>query len=124
MSEPTTPKQDPFAQIEPDALETVAGGARSTRSSDADLTAMLTSITSSIKDLAGKNNQTDPMQMMLIMMLMMGGGGGGGGVVPAGGYGYGAGGGMPVINVDTSLAGGGGGCFGVPVFRGKGKKGW
>jgi len=121
MSEPTTPKQDPFAPIMPEDLETVAGGARSTRTSDADVTAMLTQITSSIKDLANKNNQTDPMQMMLIMMLMMGGGGGGGGgVVPAAGYG--AAGAMPVINVDTSLSGGGG--FGVPICRGKGKKGW
>jgi len=124
MSEPTTPKQDPFAQIMPEDLEAVSGGATSRSSSNDQLTAMLTSITSSIKDLANKNNQTDPMQMMLIMMLMMGGGGGGGGgVVPAGGYGYGAAGAMPVINVDTSLAGGGG-CFGVPICRGKGKKGW
>ena len=118
-------KTETLTSLSAEDLWRVTGGASRVTSrssgSNEQLTQMLTQITSSIKDLANKNNQTDPMQMMLIMMLMMGGGGGGGGgVVPAGGYG--AAGAMPVINVDTSLAGGG--CFGVPVCRGKGKKGW
>jgi hypothetical protein len=113
----STPK-DPFASIDLNALEKVAGGASRTSSND-QVTAMLTQITSSIKDLAGaKNNSSDPMQMMLIMLMMGGmGGGGGGGVIAA------PGGGTPVINVDSSVAGGG--C--VPMAgcgRKRGKKGW
>jgi len=104
--------------IAPDMLESVAGGA--TRVSgkgggDAELTAMLTQIGSSIKDLAASKNSSgggDTMQMML-MMLMMGGGGGGGGAVAAPAAA------LPVVNVDAAL-GGGGGCR----PRGKGKKGW
>ena len=109
----STPK-DPFASIDPTALEKVAGGA--SRGSSDQVTAMLTQITSSIKDLASqKSSGSDPMQMMLIMMMMGGmGGGGGGGVIAA----PAAGGATPVINVDSSIAGGG--CF----PRGKGKKGW
>ena len=112
----STPK-DPFASIDSEALEQVAGGATRTSGSSDQVTAMLTQISSSIKDLAGqKNSGTDPMQMMLIMMMMGGMGGGGGGVVagPAAGHA------QPVINVDTSVAGGGGGCIG----RKRGKKGW
>ena len=108
--------KDPFASIDPTTLEQVAGGA-SRGSSNDQVTAMLTQITSSIKDLASSNNSgSDPMQMML-MMMMMGGFGGGGGVVaaaPAAGHA------TPVINVDTSVAGGGRPICG----RGKGKKGW
>jgi len=102
--------------IAPDQLESVAGGA--TRVSgkggaDAELTAMLTQIGSSIKDLAAaksSNSGGDTMQLMLMMLMMGGGGGGGGGVAaPAG---------PPVVNVDAAV--GGGGCG-----RGrKGKKGW
>lgn len=116
----SSPK-DPFASIDPTALEKVAGGASRTSSND-QITQMLTQITSSIKDLAGsKNSGSDPMQMMLIMMMMGGMGGGGGGVIAA----PAAGGGAPVINVDTSVAGGGH----RPVFVGggcgkRGKKGW
>jgi len=100
--------------IAPDMLETVAGGAvrASGKGGDAELTAMLTQIGSSIKDLAASKNNSgggDTMQLML-MMLMMGGGGGGGGVAaPAVAA-------TPVVNVDAAL---GGGCR-----PRKGKKGW
>jgi len=110
-----------FEAIDPTALETVAGGAARVSgggSSNDQLTAMLTQITSSIKDLAAsKNTGTDPMTMMLMMMMMggMGGGGGGGGYAAAP---FGAAG-PPVINVDTGVSGGGGGGCG-----GRGKKGW
>ena len=112
----SSPK-DPFAAIDPTALEKVAGGA--SRSSSDQVTAVLNQITSSIKDLASqKNSGSDPMQMMLIMMMMGGfGGGGGGGVVAAP-----AAGAPPVINVDSSVAGGGG-CFGGGCGK-RGKKGW
>lgn len=113
-----TSTNDTFAPIEPEALENVAGG---TRASDAQLTATLNSITSSIADLSKNQNQTDPMQMMLLVM-MMGGMGGGGGVVAAPGVAAGP----PVINVDTSVAGGRGwgrGFCGTPAFGGCGKKG-
>lgn len=102
-----------------EALQNVAGGAARSSKGDSELTAMLSSITSSIKDLAAsKNNQSmDPMQMILIMMMMGGGGGGGGGVIGAPAVGT-----PPVINVDTGVSGGGGGCR--PCGRGKGKKGW
>ena len=101
--------RDPFQSIDMKQLDNVQGGAsRVTSRSGAgndQLTAMLTQITSSIKDLAGQQNQgMDPM-MMMMMMMMMGGGGGGGGV---------AGGGypaqvaqpqpaMPVINITTDV---------------------
>jgi hypothetical protein len=108
----SSPK-DPFAPIDLNALEKVAGGA--SRGSSDQVTAMLTQISSSIKDLAGqKSSGSDPMQMMLIMMMMggFGGGGGGGGVVAAPAAA------TPVINVDSSVVGGG--C----VPRKRGKKGW
>ena len=110
----------PFESIDPAKLATVAGGASrvSAKSGGNDqLTAMLTQITSSIKDLASNQSSgMDPM-MMMVMMMMMGGGGAGGG--------YAAGAGVttahspPTINVDAAVGGGGGGCG-----RGKGKKGW
>lgn len=105
---PTT--KDPFAPIDPKALETVAGGAKR-GSGDDELTAALTQITSSIKDLANQknNNSMDPMQLML-MMLMFSGGGGGGGAGIAAPYGT-----APAINVDANIVGGG---------KKKGKKGW
>ena len=134
---PTQPtNKDAFASIEPAQLEKVAGGASRTSSSDAQITAMLSSITSSIKDLAGANSGTDPMTMMIMMMMMGGGGGGGGGYVAGGG----AVAGPPVINVDTGVSGGGGGYIGGRGWilgggggmcggggcrgKGKGKKGW
>lgn len=119
MSTSTKPASNEFEAIALEALQKVAGGAARSSKGDSELTAMLTSITSSIKDLAASKNNSgmDPMQMILIMM-MMGGGGGGGGVVAA----PAAVGTPPVINVDTSMAGGGcGPCF---IPRGKGKKGW
>ncbi len=78
------------------------------------LTAMLTQVTSSIKDLAGNQNKggMDPM-MMMIMMMMMGGGGGGGAAAAAPAVAP-----TPVYNVDAVVSGGGGGC------GGRGKKGW
>jgi hypothetical protein len=109
----TEPKND-FDAIDPAALETVAGGAArgSSKGGDAELTALLTNITSSIKDLASSNkNQTDPMQLMLMMLVMGGFGGGGGGAIAAPVAAP-----TPVINVDTAVAGGG--C------RRRGKKGW
>lgn len=97
--------KDPFVAITTEALDSVAGGASRT-SSDAQLTQMLTQITSSIKDLASQQNKgADPMQLML-MMLMFGGGGGGNVVAAAPA--------APVIDV-TAV---GGGC------RPRGKKGW
>jgi hypothetical protein len=114
MSNKPTPKNE-FEAIALDHLEKVSGGAaRKSGSGDSEITAMLTQITSSIKDLASsKNNQSmDPMQMILIMMMMGGFGGGGGGVVGAPAVAT-----PPVINVDTGVSGGGG-C------RRGGKKGW
>ena len=110
----STEPTNEFAPIDSADLETVAGGATrsSSKGGDAELTAMLTGITSSIKDLANQKNQgTDPMQLMLMMMVMGGFGGGGGAVAaPI------AAAPTPVINVDTAVAGGG--C------RRRGKKGW
>jgi hypothetical protein len=80
--------QDPFMSIDSEQLANVAGGAArvTARSSGAnsELTAMLTSIGDSIKDLASSKGSTgqDPMQMMM-MMMMMGGMGGGGSAAPA-----------------------------------------
>ena len=75
-----------FASIDPADLEAVSGGASRVSSraggNDAQLTAMLTSITDSIKRLASqKSSGMDPMMMMMMMMMM--GGGGGGGAAPA-----------------------------------------
>jgi len=102
--------QDPFQSIDTKQLTNVQGGASrvTSRSGAANdqLTAMLTQITSSIKDLAGQQNQgMDPM-MMMMMMMMMGGGGGGG--VAGGGGGYPAQvaqpqPAMPVINITTDV---------------------
>ncbi len=91
MRAPTN--RDPFLSIDPSELSQVSGGAsrvtaRSTSSND-QLTAMMTQITSSLQALSQNNNQSDPMQMMM-MMMMMGGMGG------AGGAGAGIGGGGPV----------------------------
>ncbi len=80
--------QDPFMSIDAEQLANVAGGAArvTARASGAnsELTAMLTSIGDSIKDLASSKSSSgqDPMQMMM-MMMMMGGMGGGGGAAPA-----------------------------------------
>ncbi|HET7499899.1 MAG TPA: hypothetical protein VFK02_02820 [Kofleriaceae bacterium] len=111
---------DTIETIDPEALARVSGGA----TSNDQLTAVLTQITSSISDLAKANqNQTDPTMMMMMMMMMGGFGGGGGGAYVAAP----APGSPPVINVDTSVAGGG---RGLPFFGGGGrggcgsKKGW
>jgi hypothetical protein len=81
-------KQAPtkFASIDPSDLATVSGGSSRVSSraggNDAQLTAMLTGITDSIKGLASqKQGGMDPMMMMMMMMMM--GGGGGGGAAPA-----------------------------------------
>jgi hypothetical protein len=115
---PLPMSKDPFESIDVADLDRVAGGAArvTARSSggDSELTAMLTQITSSIKDLASSGNQgMDPMMMMMMMMMMGGGGGGGGGAVAAPAAA------PPAINIDTGImGGGGGGC------RRGGKKGW
>lgn len=96
--------KDPFTSISSEDLNKVAGGAArvTARASGANdqLTAMLTQITSSIKDLAGsKQGGMDPMMMM--MMMMMGGGGGGGAAAappPAAAPPQ-----PPVINISTSV---------------------
>jgi hypothetical protein len=115
---------DPMETIDREQLASVAGGARVTGRGGGDdqLTLMLTQITSSIKDLAGSRNQSDPTQMLLLMMMMGGMGGGGGGVIAA----PAAAAGPPVINIDTSVVGGGGPRFGFIGCqpRGSGKKGW
>ncbi len=118
MSTPKTETTETFVSVETEQLATVAGGASrvSGRSSggDAELTAMLTQIGSSIKDLAAAKNTNsggDTMQLMMMMMMMGGGGGGGGGAIAAP-----AAAAPPVINVSTGVAGGGGGR--------RGKKGW
>ncbi|HEU4732181.1 MAG TPA: hypothetical protein VFT22_30005 [Kofleriaceae bacterium] len=110
---------DTIETIDPEALARVSGGA----TSNDQITAVLTQITSSINDLAKANqNQTDPTMMMMMMMMMggFGGGGGGGAYVAAP-----APAGPPVVNVDTSVLGGG---RGLPFFgggcRGGSKKGW
>src|SRR4029079_7593584 len=93
---------EPLQTIDPDELSRVSGGT----SSNDQITAALTQITNSLNQLSTNKNQTDPMQLMLMMMMMGGmGGGGGGGVVAA--PARVAGPGPPVINVDTSVAGGG-----------------
>ena len=66
--------------IAPSLLAHVTGGASrvSSRSGNNDqLTAMLTQVTSSIKDLAGSKQSTGMDPMMMMMMGGMGGGGGG-----------------------------------------------
>lgn len=116
------PTDDPMQTIDRDELALVAGGTRVTARSGSDdqLTLMLTQITDSIKDLATSRNQTDPTQMLLLMMMMGGMGGGGGGGVVSGGAVAGS---PPVINVDTSVLGGGPrGFLGRPP--GGSKKGW
>src|SRR5258706_2585948 len=102
----TKPKSTDFEAIALDHLEKVSGGAvRASKGGNDEITAMLTQITSSIKDLASSKNSSgqDPMQMILIMMMMGGFGGGGGGVVGAPAVAA-----PPVINVDTGIFGSGG----------------
>ena len=96
--------QDPFATIDLNQLDKVAGGASrvSTRTggSNDQLMTMLTQVTDSIKDLA-KNQSSggmDPMMMMMMMMMM--GGGGGGGAAPAAASQPAQ---PPVINISTSV---------------------
>ncbi len=77
MSKPSTPR---FVSIDRVQLHAISGGAA--KSSNDQLTTMLSSITDSIKDLAGsKNQQQDPMQMVMMMTMM--GGGKRGGAAPA-----------------------------------------
>ncbi|HWO26097.1 MAG TPA: hypothetical protein VNO30_45535 [Kofleriaceae bacterium] len=95
--------QDPFATIDLNQLDKVAGGASRvsarTGGSNDQLMTMLTQVTDSIKDLA-KNQSSggmDPMMMMMMMMMM--GGGGGGGAAPAAAPQPAQ---PPVINISTS----------------------
>jgi len=80
-------KTDTFTSISARELGRVTGGASrvTSRSGGANdqLTTMLTQITSSIKDLATKNNSSDSMMPMMMAMMMMGGGGGGAAAAPA-----------------------------------------
>ena len=115
----TKPNGNEFEAIALDALTNVAGGAARSSGSDSEVTAALSSITSSIKDLAANKNQgeQDPMMMIMMMMMMVGGGGGGGGHRRASRRSS-----PPVINARhrrLRRGGWGGGCG-----RGKGKKGW
>ena len=77
-----------FSSIDAETLTRVFGGAsrvtsRSSGSSE-QITQMLTSLTSQIKDLAAnKSGGMDSMMPMMMMMMMGGGGGGGGGQVAA-----------------------------------------
>jgi hypothetical protein len=65
-----------FDTISPDVLNWVIGGKQDT---NAALTAMLTQITGSLKELgANKSSSMDQMLPMMMMMMMMGKGGGGG----------------------------------------------
>ncbi|HEU0035405.1 MAG TPA: hypothetical protein VFQ53_32570 [Kofleriaceae bacterium] len=100
---------DPFTSISSADLGKVSGGAArvTARSSgaNAEITQMLTQVTSAIKDLASqKQGGMDPMMMM--MMMMMGGGGGGGGGAPAAAPPPPQ---APVINITTSVKRGCGG---------------
>jgi len=95
---------DPFATIDTAQLGKVAGGASRVSSrtggSNDQLTAMLTQVTDSIKDLA-KNQSSggmDPMMMMMMMMMMGGGGGGGAAPVAAAPPPQ-----QPVINISTNV---------------------
>ena len=110
----STPKSNELVSIDSEQLAAVSGGAtRSSGSADSDVTAMLTQIGNSIKDLAAsKNNNSDNDTItMMMMMLMMDGGDEREGAVAAPAAVT-----PPVINVDTGVAGGGG-CR-------RGKKGW
>jgi hypothetical protein len=69
-----------FATISPDVLEWVIGGKADT---NAAMTAMLTQISSSLKDLGKKDTSSDSMMPMMMAMMMMGKGGGGGAQVAA-----------------------------------------
>ena len=112
---------DTLPTIDPNELSRVSGG---TTSND-QITAILSQITTSLSNLSSNKNQTDPTEMMMLMMMMGGfGGGGGGGVVAAGAPVAAA---PPVVNVDTSVLsrGGGFGFLGGGGCRGGGsKKGW
>lgn len=95
-------EKDPFESIDDTALAAVSGGAARVTarasSSNTELTAMLTQIGNSIKELASsKNSGSDPSQLMMMMMMMGGlGGGGGSAAAPAP-----AAAPTPIINVTT-----------------------
>ncbi len=104
MSKKQTHQPDAFASISAEDLNKVAGGAArvTARSSgsNSEITALLSSVTSSIKDLAGQKSSGGMDPMMMMMMMMMGGGGGGGGQVAAAPPPPAA---PPVINISTSV---------------------
>lgn len=97
-----------FSSITSNDLKRVSGGASrvTSRSSSGNdqLTLMMTQITSSIKELAGNKNQSDPMQMIM-MMMMMGGGGGGAAAAPPPPPPPPPRPAAPVINITTSVRG-------------------
>jgi len=126
---------EPFATIDLEALSRVSGGT----SSNDQISAALSAITSSLSQLSANRNQSDPTMMMIMMMMMMNGGGGGGVVAAGPSMAAGAAAAPPGINVDTSvlsraggLAGllGGGGGYGIGGGGGccrsscGSKKGW
>lgn len=98
---PVAPPQDPFASIDAAQLDTVAGGASrvSSRSGgdNAQMTAMLTQITDSIKGLASSQSSGGMDPMMMMMMMGMGGGGGAAAAPPPAP----AQPALPIINVTT-----------------------
>ncbi len=80
-------RTDALVTIDATALADVSGGVVrvSSRSNTAStqLTAMMTQITSSIRDLAAsRGNQSDPTQLMMMMMMLGGGGFAGGAAQP------------------------------------------
>ncbi|MEO8698824.1 MAG: hypothetical protein ABI867_02240 [Kofleriaceae bacterium] len=107
MSKPT--KTDPFASIPSADLDKVSGGAARVTArgggADSEITAMLTQVTNSIKDLASSKSSGGMDPMMMMMMMMMGGGGGGGGAVAAPAPAPAAA--PPTINISTNVRRGG-----------------
>jgi hypothetical protein len=97
-------QEDAFASIDATDLSKVSGGAArvTARSSgsNSEITALLTQVTSSIKDLANTKSSGGMDPMMMMMMMMMGGGGGGGGAVAAPAPSPAQ---PPVINISTSV---------------------
>jgi len=72
--------QHTFSTLSSEALATVAGG-RTDPNQQIQL--MLTQLSSSIKEVAQKKNETDPTMMMMMVMMMSGMKGGGGGQAAA-----------------------------------------
>jgi hypothetical protein len=107
-SRPSPAAGDGLSTIDPRQLAHVAGGASrvSTRSGGANdqITAMLTQVTDSIKELSkSQSSGMDPTMMMMMMMMMGGGGGGGGGQAVAAAPQQAPAPQQPVINITTNV---------------------